>query len=126
MKQYLIITNDIYELPIAVHDTVKEISVTYGIPLYSVYTAIRNNSVNRKINARIEAVELGAHSTNSAQNKLHLSINKTNKKAKFRQKRTTLEVTLPIATADKIITLANAKNRSVSSTIRMLIEGVIL
>lgn len=126
MKQYLIVTNDIYELPIAVHDSVKEISVTYGIPLFSVYTAIRNNSVNRKLNARIEVVELGAHSTNSAQNKSTIRPNKTNKKAKFRQKRTSLKVTLPIATADKIISLANSKNRSVSSTIRMLIEGTIL
>lgn len=126
MKQYLIVTNDIYELPIAVHDSVKEISVTYGIPLYTVYTAIRNYSVIRKINARIEVVETGAHSTNSAQNKSHLPINNTNKKTKFRQKRTTLEVTLPISTADKIISLANVLNRSVSSTIRMLLEGIIL
>lgn len=132
MKQYLIVTPDIYELPIAVHDTVKEISATYGIPLQSVYTAIHNHSVNRKINARIEEVEVGfylgdhcALSTNSAQNTTTLRPNKTNKKTKFRQKRTTIKVTLPIATADKVIALANSRNKSVSSTIRMMIEGCV-
>lgn len=132
MKQYLIVTPDIYELPLAVHDTVKEISVTYGIPLQTVYTTIREHSVNRKINARIEEIEVGFYlgdtmcaTTNSAQKKSPLVVNKTNKRNRLTAKRR-LSLMLNKATFQKVERLALDNKISLSCCINRLIEGAIL
>lgn len=132
MKQYLIVTPDIYELPLAIHDSVKEVSVIYGIPLQSVYTAIHNHSVNRKINARIEEVEVGfylgdhcALTTNSAQKKSPLVVNKTNKRNRLTAKRR-LSLMLNKATFQKVERLALDNKISLSCCINRLIEGAIL
>lgn len=135
MKQYLIVTPDIYELPLAVHNSVKEISTTYGIPLQTVYTAIRDNSVNRKINARIEEVEVGFYlgdtmcaTTNSAQKKSTLVVNKSNKTNR-RNRLTTkrrLSLTLNKKTYEKIEALASTNHISISCCINRLVEGAIL
>ncbi len=58
MRLYMAVTNDKYELPCAITDTVAKMAATYGIYESQIYRMLRDNKPYRKKGVRFVRVEV--------------------------------------------------------------------